>query len=98
MTREELDKPLHVEYQKINSYYRRDERSKKFTGEAAKEEFKLINHWEIYEKIDGTNIRVIYTPAEEDTPDHIYFGGRTNNADINANLMDYLRRTFTIEY
>lgn len=86
-----------MEYQKINSYYMRDERTKKFTEEAAKEEFKLINHWEIYEKIDGTNIRIIYTPPTEGCDEHIYFGGRTNDAQINVNLMDYLRRVFTVE-
>lgn len=94
----------YAEYQKINSLYMREEKKpRRFTTEVAHPAFELIKDWDIYEKIDGTNIRVIYTPAlqgegiEGTTTDHIYFGGRTSDAQINANLMDYLRKTFTIE-
>ena len=93
------------EYQKINSLFMREEKKpRRFTTEFANPAFPLIAEWDIYEKINGTNIRVIYFPPEtvdgvpvEGSEDHIYFGGRTKDAQINANLMDYLRKTFTIE-
>lgn len=46
--------------------------------------------WHVTEKIDGTNIRV--TLNEDGS---VVFGGRTDNAQIHADLYRYLQETFT---
>lgn len=87
----------YTEYQKINSLYMRDEKTKKFTSEFSKPEFPIINDWDIFEKIDGTNIRICYTPKSDNKEASLYFGGRTENAQIPADLYNYLNNTFLVE-
>ncbi len=48
-----------------------------------------IDTWDVTEKIDGTNIRVMLSKAGE-----VSFGGRTDKASIPADLVQYLIRTF----
>jgi len=50
-----------MKYPKINTIWKRDE-SNKFKiieGDFSKQEFANIKNWQITEKIDGTNIRLI---------------------------------------
>jgi hypothetical protein len=47
----------------------------------------------VTEKIDGTNIRVILSESGE-----VFFGGRSNNAQIPGDLVQYLMRTFAQEH
>lgn len=85
------------EYHKINSIYKRDPSTNKFImGDYAQEEFKYLaeNQWEFTEKVDGTNIRVMWERFT-DHADTITFGGRTDNAQIPAKLVTYLQATFT---
>jgi hypothetical protein len=94
-----------MEYPKIHSLYKRqgwyfDEQCKKdptkqqgrqsfIVGDYACEEFGNIKHWDVEEKIDGTNIRVFYKDGQ------VRFGGRTKDAQIPCHLLDYLQEWFT---
>jgi len=68
-------------------------------GEYARDEFKNIKLWTITEKIDGTNIRISYNRQLREACDRkkVYFGGRTDDAQLAPRLIDYLYGTFTFE-
>ncbi|MCD4809505.1 MAG: RNA ligase family protein [Methanosarcinales archaeon] len=87
-----MDTPIIMKYPKINTIWKRDENNKFriIEGDYSKIEFAAIKKWNITEKIDGTNIRVIYKNGI------VSFGGRTDNAQIPAHLYEYLQRTFTL--
>ena len=78
-------------YPKIETLFNRDEKFK-VTEEIRLPEFENIKNWLITEKIDGTNIRIIYTPEEK-----LIFRGRTDNASIPTFLLEELQNIFTIE-
>ena len=80
-----------MKYPKIDTIWKRDEDNKFniIEGDYSKIEFANIKKWNITEKIDGTNIRVIYNDGI------VSFGGRTDNAQIPTNLFEYLQNTFT---
>ena len=80
-----------MKYPKIDTIWKRDENNKYniIEGDYSKIEFSNINKWNITEKIDGTNIRIIYRNGI------VSFGGRTDNAQIPATLFEYLQKTFT---
>lgn len=80
------------EYPKINSIFKRDENGK-FIGEYSLPEFEYLknNKWVFTEKIDGTNIRVVWDG------DKISFGGKTDNAQIPVFLFGKLQEIFTKE-
>jgi hypothetical protein len=84
------------EYHKINSVYKRDERGKFILGDFAEPEFDYLkdNDWLWTEKIDGTNIRVLWEPNVGINPT-IRFGGKTDNAQIPTKLLRTLQDTFT---
>lgn len=84
------------EYHKINSVYLRDQttRNKGFLlGQYTCPEFEMLRgiQWRWKEKVDGTNIRVIWDGEK------VTFGGRTNNAQIPAKLFEHLVATFPPE-
>jgi ATP-dependent RNA circularization protein (DNA/RNA ligase family) len=87
---------INLKYPKINTLWKRDENNKFviLPGDYSKEEFKAISQWRVTEKIDGTNIRVIWDMATED---NIVFKGRTDKAQIPVFLLDSLKETFTKE-
>ena len=81
------------EYHKIQSIYKRDMTSKRKTlieGEWTLPEFEYLagNAWTFTEKVDGTNIRVIFKDGG------ITFGGRTEDAQIPAQLVGRLNERF----
>ena len=81
------------EYHKIQTVFKRDPATKMKTllsGEYSLPEFEYLknNIWVGTEKIDGTNIRVMW-PGDE-----IKFGGKTQNAQIPTFLYDKLNDTF----
>lgn len=89
-----------IKYPKINSLWKRkgleydkNERKDFIEGDYACPEFALIKHWHVEEKIDGTNIRILF---EKETG-KVRFGGRTDNASIPAFLLDFLQDHFTPE-
>lgn len=74
-------------YCKINSLWKRDLKGKVLQGEFSLPEFEYLqdNEWIWTEKIDGTNIRLIWDGTT------VTFGGRTDNAQIPAKLVSHLR-------
>lgn len=80
------------EYHKIDTVYERDTAGSKkliegkFRNPAV--EFLSDNVWEWTEKIDGTNIRVHWDGHQ------VSFGGRTDNAQIPAPLVNRLNELF----
>lgn len=52
-----------------------------------------IREWDVTEKIDGTNIRVMLSESGK-----VSFGGRSNAAQIPGDLVQYLIRTFSQEH
>jgi len=81
-------------YPKMQSLWKRDMDNDGVIveGSYSKDEFRNIAYWYVTEKIDGTNIRIIYN-AENKT---LEFRGRTDNAIIPTKLLDYLDKTFKI--
>lgn len=84
------------EYHKIQTVFLRDmeNNSKRLLeGQWSKPEFKLLKdiEWICTEKIDGTNIRIIWDGFS------VEFKGRTDRADIPKHLLNYLKETFTDE-
>ena len=84
------------EYHKILTVYSRDPGTKFKTlidREFATEEFNFLKYcaWEWEEKIDGTNIRVMWSDKK------VLFGGKTDNAQIPATLIAVLQEMFTPE-
>lgn len=80
-----------VKYTKIQSIYKRDKKTHKFTDEFSLLEFWYLrnNQWEFTEKIDGTNIRIKLYPD-----DSINIAGRTDNAQFPAHLYARLQEIF----
>ena len=80
-------------YHKINSIFKRDEKTHKFTSEYSTEEFEYLKNsiWSFTEKVDGTNIR-IYWNGKNKT-----LGGRTDKAIIPPNLIEKLNEMFPDE-
>jgi hypothetical protein len=81
-----------IEYNKIDTLYKRDmEGSKKLLeGEFRNPtvEFLKDNIWSFTEKIDGTNISVCWDGHT------VTFNGRTERAQIPTHLLNYLMATF----
>jgi hypothetical protein len=87
------------EYHKIHTLYERDPATNHKTlieGRFARPEFEYLadRPWVFTEKVDGTNIRVQYSSPDADG--HVRFGGRTDDAQIPAFLVEHLMRTFTM--
>lgn len=78
-------------YPKMETLFKRDENFK-VTNEIRLPEFENIKKWLITEKIDGTNIRIIYTPD-----DKLLIRGRTDKASIPTFLLEELQNMFTVE-
>ena len=78
------------EYHKIETLFERDKAT--FVVDPSKLKASVlgtIREWDVTEKIDGTNIRVMLSETGE-----MSFGGRTNAAQIPGDLVQYLVRTF----
>lgn len=81
------------EYHKIQTVFKRDPATKHKTlllGEYSLPEFEYLkdNEWEFTEKVDGTNIRVMFDGKG------IIFGGKTDNAQIPSHLLNRLNEKF----
>lgn len=71
-------------------------KSKILEGQYSCEEYNSIKEWSVDEKIDGTNIRIIYD-RRKDPEDRLQILGRTDNAQFRTDLFLYLQKTFTLE-
>jgi ATP-dependent RNA circularization protein (DNA/RNA ligase family) len=81
-------------YPKIETLFERDKTTFMVNPEKLRAPvLGTIREWDVTEKIDGTNIRVMLSEAGE-----VSFGGRSNNAQIPGDLVQYLIRTFPQEH
>lgn len=78
-----------LEYHKIDTLFERDERFVVDPSKLKKSVLGTIKEWDVTEKIDGTNIRVMLSLDGDVT-----FGGRTNNAQLPADLLMKLMQMF----
>ena len=78
------------EYHKIHTVWKRDENGKMLIGQYSKPEFEYLsnNRWIAEEKIDGTNIRVMFQDNK------VTFGGKTDNAELYSPLVAKLQDLF----
>lgn len=79
------------EYHKINTIFKRDRATNRIVeGDYSCPEFEFLanNIWTWTEKVDGTNIRVMFEDGR------ITFGGRTEAAQIPATLIARLNERF----
>lgn len=84
------------EYPKSNSAFKRDDKTHKFhLGDWAQPEFGYLakNEWLWTEKVNGTNIRVMW-PSHPHPQDHLTFGGKTDNAQLPVKLLAWLTEKF----
>ena len=80
------------EYHKIETLYERDPATFKVrVGEFKNRTYSLLKTWHWTEKVDGTNIRCIWQDGA------LTFGGRTDNAQIHADLIKWLYENVTID-
>lgn len=82
------------EYHKIQSIFKRDDKTKKFIeGQYSLPEFEYLkdNIWVFTEKVDGTNVRVYWDGSK------VTFGGRTDNAQMPVTLLTALQNYFPEE-
>jgi hypothetical protein len=79
------------EYSKIQTIFKRDEKTHKvIVNEYSLPEFKYLrnNPWVFTEKVDGTNIRVMWDGT------NVVFGGKTDNAQMPTFLLYKLQELF----
>jgi hypothetical protein len=94
-------------YGKIETLYERDVNTFKVVeGRVRRSEFAAIPHWDVTEKIDGTNVRVNWSPHGHSGIDLggnpsvnglVKFGGRKDGSQMPMLLLDYLVERFTAE-
>ena len=80
-----------MKYHKIETIYERDNvTGKLIEGKYRSKEVEFLkdNIWEFTEKVDGTNIRVIWDGYK------VSFGGRTDKAEIPTHLLEKLNILF----
>ena len=84
-----------MEYHKIETLYERDEKTFRLKPELVLKNrtYSLIKTWNWTEKIDGTNIRVMWDVATG----KVTFNGRSDNAQIHADMICYLYENIPIE-
>ena len=83
------------EYPKINSIFKRDAGGKFIEGNYSCPEFEFLagNKWVWTEKVDGTNVRVMWDKEVS----KLRFGGRTDNAQFLTSLYECLCGLFPLE-
>lgn len=80
------------EYGKIETLYERDEQTFKVRPTVLKNRtYSLLKTWHWTEKVDGTNIRCIWRDGK------LTLGGKTDNAQIHADLIKWLYATVTTD-
>lgn len=78
------------EYHKIYNLYKRDGSGKLIEGNYVLHEFEYLSNcqWDFYEKVDGTNIRIMWNGS------NVRIGGKSNNAQIPCDLLEILTDKF----
>jgi hypothetical protein len=90
------------EYGKIETLFERDPKTFKVNPEKIKNRtYSLLKTWHWTEKVDGTNIRCIWereiSDGEMGRPERLSFGGKTDNAQMHADLIKWLCEHVTAE-
>lgn len=81
-----------MEYHKIETLFERDEKTHKVYPDKLKNPvYGIFKTWQFTEKIDGTNIRVMWGDGK------LRLGGRTDNANIPADLVQLLYETIDVQ-
>ena len=77
-------------YHKIQTIFKREMKGKLIEEEYSLPEFEYLkdNKWVFTEKIDGTNIRVMWNG------ENVVFGGKTDNAQLPIFLLYKLQELF----
>ena len=97
---------MSTEYGKIETLYERDPKTfSVIPGQFKSRVYSILKTWRWTEKIDGTNTRVIFTPEGIETdvngPGYmepsVKIGGRTDNANMPADLVQNLLSVVTPE-
>lgn len=91
-----------ITYHKIyNIFHRNMETKKLIPGDWARPEFELLQdiNWTFTEKVDGTNIRVLWGSGNESpTCDFtLWFAGKTDKAQLPGRLVQHLNQKFSTE-
>lgn len=81
------------EYHKIQSIFKRDSKGDFILGDYTLPEFEYLKdlQWIFTEKVDGTNIRVIWDGSK------IIVRGKTDNAQINVLLLEKINEILPLE-
>ena len=85
-------------YNKMKTLFKRDD-DFKVTNEVSCKEFLNINKWLVTEKIDGTNVRIIYTPFVSGMfaePPTITIEGKKDTSDMPSYLLRALNGMFDV--
>ena len=86
-----------MEYHKIETLFERDLVTFKVNPEILKNPvYGIFKSWQFTEKIDGTNIRIMWDPRV-DTFGVIRYGGKTDNAAIDTQLLAWLQDNISAE-
>ena len=90
---------MSTEYHKIQTVWARDPGTKHRTlieGQWTTPEFGMLanTRWVFTEKVDGTNIRVLFDPQAHPI---LEFRGRTDRAQLPPKLLEALRGLFTLD-
>ena len=85
-----------IQYHKIQTIFKRDPETKFKTlllGQYSLPEFEYLkdNDWVWTEKVDGTNIRIMWDK------ERVTFGGKSDNAQIPAFLVTRLQEMFATD-
>lgn len=94
-------------YNKMKTLFVRDEHFK-VTDKLSCKEFSNINNWLVTEKIDGTNVRIIYKPAKDIVQPFVYtdivkspatleIKGKKDTSDMPSYLLERLNEMFDLE-
>jgi len=88
-----------TKYHKIQSLYKRDRVTKQFTTEFSRPEFEYLYglQWTGFEKINGTNIRIIWNMTILDDDPRVEIEGRGDNSQIPTGLLKKLQEMFPVE-
>jgi hypothetical protein len=78
-----------MEYPKIDTLFERDGHFRIDIARLRHPVYATIREWDVTEKVDGTNMRVLM-----DEQGNVRFGGRTERANIPADLVMYMMNTF----
>lgn len=82
----------HPEYHKIKTLFDRNEDFRVNEAKLKHPVIATINKWDVTEKIDGTNVRVMLSEGGD-----IAIGGRSNNAQMPGDLVMRLVKQFPVE-